>query len=51
MYNIIIMSNIVYHSGFDSFQDDPMSSVFEIFPDVHSDNRGFFLEVMKFDDN
>lgn len=45
------MSQIVFNNVFDSFQDDPMSAVLEIFPDVYHDSRGFFLEVMKFQDD
>lgn len=45
------MSEVVFNAVFDSFQSDPKSTVFEIFPDVHQDSRGFFLEAMKFDDD
>lgn len=45
------MGDLVFHDMFDSFNDDQMSTVFEIFPDVHHDSRGFFLEALKFEDD
>jgi dTDP-4-dehydrorhamnose 3,5-epimerase len=40
---------IKYTSDFDYFDNDSSSRVFEIFPDYFIDNRGYFMEVMKFD--
>lgn len=42
-----MLENIVFHDQFDSFDDDKMSSVFEVFPPIFHDNRGYFCEVLK----
>jgi len=42
MYNISM--KIEYDNVFDCPHD---SKVFQIFPDVHGDNRGYFTEVLK----
>lgn len=34
---------------FDYFANDPKSQVIEVFPDVHGDTRGSFVEVLKSD--
>lgn len=38
---------IIYHDEFDSFDNIKGSRVFEVFPSVFNDNRGYFCEVMK----
>lgn len=35
--------------NFDSFQSDPKSQVIEIFPNIYSDSRGSFAEILKED--
>ena len=43
------MSDKLRDETFFAFDDDPKSTVFELFPDVHGDTRGWFSEVMKGD--
>ena len=38
---------IVFHDSFDSFEADPTSRVFEVFPPMFHDKRGYFCEVSK----
>lgn len=39
--------NIKYEETFDWFEDDARSRVFQIFPGFYTDNRGYFMEVVK----
>ena len=41
------MSCIRYHDEFDDMNGREKSEVFEIFPKVFKDGRGFFVEVAK----
>lgn len=38
---------IEFSDVFDHFQNDERSWVFQMFPDCHKDNRGYFMEVFK----
>lgn len=40
-------SNIVFHDEFDDLGGKAGANVFEVFPPVFNDNRGFFCEVLK----
>lgn len=41
--------NIIYDDDFDSISDN--SSVFQIYPNVFQDSRGYFTEVLKTSEN
>lgn len=47
LYNIYMSQHIVFHDQFDSFANQQESQVFEVFPSVFKDQRGYFCEVMK----
>lgn len=43
----ICMSSMRYHNEFDDMNGREKSAVFEVFPRVFKDDRGYFLEVAK----